>query len=111
MPSITHPVLSQHLLSCLFQRPARCLSGHTSCATTSCRLGQPGARHNPFRSPPLQAYELRWRMVNPGFLPMRAAQKFMRPVKEMREGFMLSTEGQQGWQQVAGVVTELALKV
>ena len=50
-------------------------------------------------------------MLNPGFLPMRAAQKFMRPVKEMREGFMLSTEGQQGWQQVAGVVTELALKV
>ena len=55
---------------------------------------------------PLQAYELRWRMVNPGFLPMRAAQKFMRPVKEMREGFMLSAEGQQ----MAGV-TELALSI
>ena len=41
---------------------------------------------------------------------MRAAQKFMRPVKEMREGFMLSTEGQQGWQQMAGV-TELALNI
>ena len=49
-------------------------------------------------------------MVNPGFLPMRAAQKFMRPVKEMREGFMLSTEGQQGWQQTAGVLDRAGLQ-
>ena len=35
----------------------------------------------------LQAYELRWRIANPGFLPMKAAQRFMRPVKEIREGF------------------------
>ena len=36
----------------------------------------------------VQAYELRWRLANPGFLPMKAAQRFMRPVKEMREGFI-----------------------
>lgn len=35
----------------------------------------------------VQAYELRWRLANPGFLPMKAAQRFMRPVKEIREGF------------------------
>ena len=35
----------------------------------------------------MQAYELRWRLANPGFLPMKAAQRFMRPVKEIREGF------------------------
>ena len=26
-------------------------------------------------------------MANPGFIPMKAAQRFMRPVKEVREGF------------------------
>ncbi|DBA76871.1 TPA: hypothetical protein ACH3X1_009474 [Trebouxia sp. C0004] len=35
----------------------------------------------------VKAYELRWRIANPGFLPMKAAQRFMRPVKEIREGF------------------------
>lgn len=40
----------------------------------------------------MQAYELRWRLANPGFLPMKAAQRFMRPVKEIREGFFTMEE-------------------
>ena len=41
----------------------------------------------------VQAYELRWRLANPGFLPMKAAQRFMRPVKEIREGFFTLEDG------------------
>ena len=39
----------------------------------------------------VQAYELRWRMVNAGYTPMKAAHRFMRPVKEMRAGFALDS--------------------
>lgn len=43
-----------------------------------------------------QAYELRWRIANPGFLSMKAAQRFMRPVKEMREGFAFVDDCEEG---------------
>ena len=52
----------------------------------------------------VQAYELRWRLANPGFLPMKAAQRFMRPVKEIREGFftMEDESGSTGDNNSAG---------
>ncbi|KAK9811858.1 hypothetical protein WJX72_011288 [[Myrmecia] bisecta] len=41
----------------------------------------------------MKAYELRWRLVDPGFTPLKAVQKFMRPVKEIREGFYSEEPG------------------